>query len=70
MVGNMSIKSEAQAEAVKALRQARKLARRENNVEALLAAASVGFQFSLAQSSPHEPVQLSQPSVGFGVDHD
>lgn len=71
MVGYMSVKSEVQAESVKALRQARKLARRENNVEALLAAANLGFQFSVAQSPQYEPVQLSQSSsVGFGVDHD
>ena len=65
----MSTKAEVQLEAVKALKQARKLARRENNVEALLAVANLGLQFTVSHN--HETTSAATPpTLGFGVDHD
>lgn len=70
MVGYMS-NIEVSRQAVKALTQARKLAVRENNVEALLAVANLGFQFVSAQADHGSALTASsRPTVGFGVDHD
>lgn len=60
----MSIKSSVNMEAAKALRQARKLALRENNVEALLAVANLGLQYK------ETPATVEQSTVGFGTNHD
>jgi hypothetical protein len=68
MVGSMTLMSEVHAETTKSLRQARKLAKRENNVEALIAIANIGLQFSVARSGGVETGPSLQ--VGFGGSHD